>query len=748
MLEELRPMPEEFTAFERWKAPTLSPEQAGALRGSSEAHQTAGLFVLHVLPETSHFKYEAEELVKFFRRLGWDFGPQFQTLSHDHLAGHYTHPDLELFIAGAVLSNNPPFESLLTGIFEAMARAEKEWDRNAAEYRAANQGEYDAAQASHMDDEQQEQMAMRFAVLKNFVALRRRVEGWRWIEGHPRQEDLLPAWSKVVTPRATEDEIQALIRLCGRAHRDLTWEAMARTGDARWEKILLQDLAVVPVDELDGCAEQLAVLVPLRRWPRIVRAIAALPWERRATLAKAQLFSADDAEAKRHAFLTACSATEQSALTMTRELDPYGPVPAKDAAILPLLLTLAEKAPEHLAASAALVLALWGESGAPTLPHLLGSEDASTRMWATIAAIRCQPPVYDRPQILAALHDPDYHVRRVALLELARVGDAEARVQVVRCSTDASAPIREICARLIGEHGWTEAQDTLLRLAGDRRDKNPSPGGNPGSANFHVARAAIKAMRRLGPLATATVTGLLELLRKRSDDDDLELQSDLVVCLAEQDDERVVPASLALLDDAGHVAGQSSDGYPLRYAGAWALVIQAQKFPGRAGLIDAGKLIEGAKHDDGRLAGPCLILLAWSAEDSPEPLLNVCTAPTITPERATLAYCCLDDNAAVARATLLKVIGRDHPAVRLLDAPSGSLPASEQDWATWVAGQPGLEAWLSTLHPTKDVFPSLRYTLSTRFAGFVPEALNSDDLAGSLVPKPIGVLTTWSMFHE
>lgn len=76
-----------------------------------------------------------------------------------------------------------------------------------------------------------------------------------------------------------------------------------------------------------------------------------------------------------------------------------------------------------------------------------------------------------------------------------------------------------------------------------------------------------------------------------------------------------------MLADDWYVEGDKYSGYPLRYAAAWGLHRQLNDFPERASLLDLEPLIAAAKHDDGRLAGPSLILLAGIAHSAPEPLL-------------------------------------------------------------------------------------------------------------------------------
>jgi hypothetical protein len=751
-LDARKPMPKEMASFEKWGQPALNPVQTEEIRGSENAETAARIFVLHVLPEASMLRYDGQQLVGYFREFGWDFGLEFRAQAEAGLIHPRGESLLDVFVAGALLSDNPPFDPLLDQCLVSIENTGKEWDNGAEERRAANQSERDAGEASHIDDEGQELFTPRI-ILRDIIAFRRRAEGWRWLEHHPRRDDLLDAWAEGIGSATTVEELADLIRICGAANRPTVWKAIAKAEKLELASELVRDLQTAPLDELSNCAEQLACLFPLDRWNEVVAAVGLLPLPRKAAVASSDLFRADDRDAKHAALAGVFNPAERAAFELSRDADPNELPKSFDLPTRDALQILAAEADDDFAARAVLVLARQGEAVTSFLPRIRGSASRRAREWALFAGLLAKPPLMDRRDLKSALADPEFRIRRNATLALSWNADAYSKQLVIGMSNDPSAPVREACAEAIGREAWPEGQQTLVKLLRDRRDKNPSPGIFVGSRpDFHVARAAADAMTKFTSLDRKTITGGLEFLKQREVNrwyprDDVEVHRGVMIALSRHNDERLVPTFLPMLADDWYVEGDKYSGYPLRYAAAWGLHRQLNDYPERASLLDLEPLIAAAKHDDGRLAGPCLILLAGIAHSAPEPLLQVCGAPTMTPARALLALANLPDEATAVVTTLRECLGADHPALALL--AMSEMPTTVEKWDEWLAENPRFAAWGKTISGDHDqINPALRWSLGSRFPSPPPKEFFSADLQTSLVPRSIKSLTTWSMFNE
>jgi putative ATP-dependent endonuclease of OLD family len=88
------------------------------------------------------------------------------------------------------------------------------------------------------------------------------------------------------------------------------------------------------------------------------------------------------------------------------------------------------------------------------------------------------------------------------------------------------------------------------------------------------------------------------------------------------------------LSDNWYIHADRFPGYPLRYAGAWSLLSQLSHFTDRVSLLDIPALVAAAKHDDGSLAGPCLIIFLRKDGRLPPVRVACVTDRDVPPEEA------------------------------------------------------------------------------------------------------------------
>jgi hypothetical protein len=732
--------------FDRWQAGKLTGPQRAAILASPEAEKAGELFVSCVLPSTGAIRYTGRDLVKFFQQFGWDFGLQFQALTNVYLEQtDHSHAQLDVFVEGALCSKHPPIDDMLERALAADDAADAWYEKHKDERRAANQLEWDAAAASHFEEEMQELWVPRRQVLATVIQAKCRRDGFDWVRSHPRQSDLLYPWAEGMTPQTKTDELQELIDLCGNGRRPVAWHGIVKCEAVSRLPEIVGDLATCPMEDLDDCAEAAACLVPFSRWGEVVEAVRKLPVTRKVVIARARLFRADEEEERRAAIVAALSANEQTAITLLKDADPNKPTAAFGPAIAAILREVAMEGTVELAATAAFLLGQQDEEITSLLPRLAGATQERARLWVAFAAVLARRPVWDRAKVRSLVENEDYRLRRFAMQMLAKVATPEEQALIVAMKDDKSAPVRECCAVTIGHHRWKAGEAALASLLRDRRNHNPSPGFPRSYPDYHVARAAAAALLELEPLSRQTIDACLGLLRETEEEQDFELHCTVIHLLSSQQDERLLPLFASLLTDEWYVEAEKNSGFPRRYFAAWGLIGRIKAGNESGEDFDGSPIRYGAMHNDGRLAAPCLMLIAHLGEDASDLVLDVLGSPNMTEARAILLLLSLSPAATDLTAAVKARTGANHPVFALMGAPPF---ADESSWEQWLQANPATAAWLASIQSDEDVFPVVRWALGKKFAAFQPPQFLEEGLRDMLMPKPIGHLTLWSMFHE
>lgn len=732
--------------FRKWQHDKLTGQQRAAILASAEAEKAGEIFVFCVLHSTGAMRYDGRELVKFFAQFGWDFGPQFQALSHTYLKlSDHSHAQLEVFVEGALASQNPLIDDLLAVALEAEDAATAWCEKQKDDRRAANQLEWDAAAASHFEEEMQELWVPRQEVLGKIIHAKCHHDGFRWIRLHARNEDLLYPWADGMSPKTTAEELQELIDLCGNERRPVAWHGIAKCEAIDRLPELFGDFSTCAIEELDDCAETAACLLPLSRWGEVTDTVKRLPTARKVAMACAQMFRAQDAEERRASIVAALSAEEQVAIGLLKDADPNKPTPALGDAVTVILREVAVDGPKKIAAVAAFLLGQSGHEIGSLLPRLEEAAKEGTRLWVAFAAVLSRPPAWDRSKVRSLLTDPDYRIRRFAMQILAAEATEEEQALIIAMKGDKSAPVRECCAQLFGRHRWKEGEAALAALLRDRRNHNPSPGFPRSYPKYHVARAAAAALEEFGSLSRQTIDACLELLGEVDGDRDFELHCTVINLLSSQKDERLFPLFGSLLTDEWYIEAEKNSGFPRRYFAAWGLIGLMNAGNESADDFNGAPIRYGAMHNDGRLAAPCLMLIASLSEDVADVFLEVLGSPNMTEIRAILLLICLSPESVDLTAAIKSRTGLHHPAFALLDA----LPfPNEFSWEEWLEANPATGAWLASIQSDDDVGPVVLWALGKKFTAFRPPQFPEKGLNDLLMPKPIGHLTLWSMFHE
>jgi len=357
-----------------------------------------------------------------------------------------------------------------------------------------------------------------------------------------------------------------------------------------------------------------------------------------------------------------------------------------------------------------------------------------------------------RAALRDALDDDDYRCRRVALRLFAENAGPEGRQRILMMAKDASAPVRLACANVIATHGWREGEPILTHLIYDMRDASDSGGFRFSMPNYHVARAAAIALRELSPLSPDAVREIIACIEnyrpseKRYRMPDIGVPYQLLFTLGYESHAEIPDLFLRRLHDDWYVEGTEQSGYALRFAAAWGLVIQLSQTPELRTQIDPAVLVEGARHSDDRLAGPCLMALGMLGNRAYEQLVTLAATPQFTRECALIVAMALPKAANAAWDAIAGSLPPASPQQRFLTWASQNTTASAEVADQFLSEDAEVAAWLVRIQKRDGIFPELRYVLHQRFAAPFGAKLQYDDLFLRHLPKSIPVLTMRSMF--
>jgi DNA polymerase III delta prime subunit len=739
--------------FLAWKPPTLAAAQVDAIRSSPDAKAAAAIFVRHVLPEQDFSSYGAQDLVGFFSQFGWDLSGDFlATLAESLERGSSV---AGLIAAGALLGAAPPYDDVLALGLKSRDAAKKWLEGFRDEYRRSEQAELDAAAASYVADEPSERLFPSEEVLEVAVSLRRRKEGFAWIVSHPRREELLESWSKAIAANGTPEEIRSLLGACPEGGRGPAWRAFAK---ARAPELLPDLLAAAksgPLHELSDVLTALARMVPAEEFVAKLEAESA-SWSviRKLSVMHSirQWDIGDDARSERLEIALLGNEARKAYRACRQVMDGPGAIKGKlesfGAPERSFLQEVARGEDAATAARAAVVLAELGEPVEALIPRLLGAEDEYVRRLGLYLA-GSGGTASGRERIRQALTDPEYRCRRVAMGLLGPEANADERQMILARAEDPSAPVREECARLIGMYRWEEGQATLCRLLQDDRDRNEAVATvfRHATPDLHVARAAAESLGKFDKLSPACLEEIVRFVDGGGASClDLTVHARLIDLLGYQGSSAVLPLLLNLVHDPRHMPGVRWEGFPLRFAAARGVVLKLLSYPEYRNRVKVESLLEGCRHDDGRLAGPCLIAYGVFGPRGHSHVYSILRQHADARTRAILL---LVASAAADRSwpapPVWEFVGSDHPVIALLSLDA-SLLTGESDWLEWLAKNPVVDQWLRDIQSPDGVHPSLRFALNLLLMQRPQHLLGYADLGQNDFAELVPVVTTRSLF--
>ena len=738
--------------YEPWQPPSLSEADLQCLRDSTDARQFAGMFVRNMLSSESGAAYRPQELQAFFSQFGWNLAADYilaveEGLEHDNIY-------VETAIAGAVAVEPPPFDRILDAALRHYDSTCQWWEEQQEIYRQAKQAEMNADYASHIEEQPQERFAPSEAVLKETVALRIRRQGYDWLVNHPRRNDLLDAWAESVTPATPLPELESLAHACQPARQWIFFKAAEKSKNKELASTIWQSTLAAGEGATRGWHALMLLLTSDELEPLVNQASVSLSLVRRLELADSVVAArpdeVEDAEARVDRAVNMLLNAQERRLWEATHPKQIGKLtlPAEDAEFFrtSLQAIAGSSSSDELATRVAFQLANWGEDITAYLPRLLASDSPEIRVNA-LRLLRGREDDFARGQMRAGLTDKDYRCRREAMIVLAKDATEPEKQAILALARDPSAPVRETCAELIGHCQWDDAQPILLELLKDRRSNQHGVGLFRGQfPSFHVARAAAQALAAFTDRAHITaVQAVQSLLAKRqpSEDDPLVHYYALEFLAGVQAPEVIALLGEYLSDD-WHVGGMKHQGFPLRYVAAWGLLTQLLNDDSVPDCVSVDALYEAARHNDPRLAGPCLACLGLCGQRAIGHVVQLCRTESLSVNRAALLRVALVLANTEAPPELAKILS-GHPVEPLIQAAQAEKIMDEAGWTKFCEAYPDAREWIGAIQASEDTNSVLRLVLYELFGQRIKNAFSHHDLRADEVPESLSVINLRTM---
>ena len=713
-----------------WRAPAITEAERRAVLAADPTMSVVKGFIEFILPFEPD-DYGADELFPWLRAFGIDFSEAFIRAGDVLVRVSHFVMSADAISECALGWSNPPYDTVWSQILALDSAAKTALEASCEQRRQVWQGELDYTEQSAIHDRAEEEGQSAFNYAKGYVRARRRQEGFKWIELHPRHDLLLPLWAEVMRRSRDEigpEELNAFFDMAGdnehlRAEglgiiadrslifaRDQVLAALA-TANGNTLEAAIRALAWLEGDGLGTTSKSAAEAI-------LLSIFSHLPAIRAATLAPyiADLYRGKQKTAAAGRILAAARPQARTAvnLALASELD------LEDTAVMQLYRALQPgeatelitSGPRTLGRSLLVLSAQEGVDITGIANAWLDSNDSTDAKIALTALVKVSGAAASSA-ICSALGHSDYKVRRTAITLLAPFADDAQRARILQMATDKSAPVRKTLAMVIGRQGWEDGLSTLLNLLGDTRDytRHPEQQGRS-EVQFDVARAAADALARFQQLPASAVGSIISFLEAGEDaSDDVGLHAKLIDLLNAAEDPRVWETlERALVDN--RVVGQAGENlYPVRYAAAWCVFKRIQNHPLELELVPWTAIESASDHLDPQLAGPALAALGCRlATTCNSTTLSALRGQSSSHARIALALSMIDDSKkAIDIGVQFALLPREHP---FLDTAGED--CSEDSFSNrWSLSAP-CKDWMDSLAERDDVEPMLLWVMSKR----------------------------------
>jgi hypothetical protein len=739
--------------FDSWAPPAWADMETDLVRASPEAEEFARRWIRLGLHQQTRLLDE-ELLVRFLGYLGWDLTEDFTAAAIDAMDHGSTS---EIALLGALAAPDPPFDRLLEAALRTYDEVERWFEEEGhREQLRAEEGELDAGYSAHVLEEPGERFYAPSKALELIVRARRARQGFGWLATHSRRPLLVKAWAAAIPfdgGNAVSEELRALLAAAEDWNRSDVWKAIGRARCYALTRTALEALGKSTPEEMTFVWTGLFGLYAPDELPKIVGpGLRELDWPRRA----ATVFAAKwadipdrgdqtyrDPESHRASVLSLLTAEERAAVELCiAEQDDTRELRTLDEGLVKALLEMTEGPNDRIASLAVFAVATGGRSTPGAAERLFASGDK----WARLHVLRAVHAIVpaDRAFIRRGFSDRYYQCRRFAMYVLAEGASADERAAIVSMAADRSGPVREACAKIIGIHKWSEGLTVLCGLLSDRRDREQGAVMSDAMPDYHVARAAARALQEFAaPLPHEVFEQVLRFVDAGSRaTDDLVVHRELVSVLARHREEAVAPLIEHLLRSERR-AGGASGTFPLRYEAAWSWFDHLLSYPDDAMAIPSSVLSTYATHTDDRLAAPALLSLGVIAQYATADVERVLGDSGTTANRALL----LEAGARVGGSPLAgellnPVLPPSDPGRRLL-AWCWDMTSDPDMWKARLDADGEVQRWLGDVQARHPIQAALRGMLLLAPRSSLLGDISIDDLRSGELPAAPSVITTF-----
>jgi hypothetical protein len=607
-----------------WQELSLGAEEMLLLKQHPRTRPLLELFIREVLPFTRTTYNEA--IIPLLLKLGGTLTEHFKAALDAVIGPHGHFSNIDAVLVGAGSDQSFTFDEAIDHVMRQKQVADT-WliTEYAPQARRGEEHEVDASTAEGVYLSPENYYYGIDRAMEAIVRRRREADGLEWIVHHPQRQLLISALVDIIAhshqPPPVEDVLFSVTYAKGEG-RSYAWSVACRHWYPELEPLLEFELSQPDLQDANLRQElvtgafsiirdELTTVLMLARVAASgsIQHRLALVCDLMSTRLDRGGFSTESSVARRrHAELLARTLPAPQDELGLALCDSLGAEDIRSlghrlsGGALELLAALVSDAPLSIAGVLGRLAAAVGINPIPAAERLLATgeiEDGEDAVQALLT--------YGTAEVTAVLHRAGvharYHVRRYALAGLVSQIEVADRAALLVAAEDRSAEVRLRWAKLMAEHRWPEAIESLVALIKDHR--NFSTGyvvaDNARWTQYCVARAAVRALGAYEQLPRFAIDALLAAAG------DWAYEDPFVACaalsaLATKEDERIAACLLAALFSPGLVS--AADCRPIAQAAGWAIFDRARAdMPIAAGT----KLVDAACESSNEIAGPLLM---------------------------------------------------------------------------------------------------------------------------------------------
>ena len=731
--------------FEIWRAPELPATIVDQISHSALAQTIFHKFIRNVLPQTQK-KYGRSGFLSFAAQFGLTLSSDFRAALDFLLDAEVLSLNSDLILHGALLNEDAFLDSILDRILALRNIAEKRFADLVPDLDRARESELDVIQCDRAEDEAGDCLAVADDLLREYVKARRSLQGFAFLCRFDSGSPVFSTWSRVLLEydaAPSADEVTTFVERSEKI-RERRWEVIAKHQRRDLADRFISDLCNSDAEVRRQCLNSLEGVIPAEDLPgKISSALLSCDWSRILEVYTdiLRIESLRENAANIKAAIIASRSTNDSSLLDAIELTVHGAstedLHKRCSAVSIGEIEIAARRMDGVAKGYMLrILAAAGGNVVPLIGSAItsGSEELVGSALDALDDQRSQDAI---DQIRKALGHRSYRIRRHAMLYLAKSGTESNQQGIINMATDRSAPVREACARIIGDKLRMDGLPTLVKLLGDKRDYENSYDSWP---KYKVARTAATSLKQFENPPQETIRALVDFVDGgRDSSDDVVVHAMIMYALAQTRQDQMLSRLISGLRNPWHIGREGDIRYPIRIVSARGL---AQMLLDPTNILlrepEAKELIRAAFGSDVRVSAPALMASAFRS-DTTLPFFEEVLQQDQTPLLRIVLYvlAAAAGRHPVPDDALNRILPNPHPIYEILGWDSQQAPASPS---------PDVLEWIMTLKASRPAERAILYLLSRNWKAAIEQAPDFPWDDDNLEPKEIPTMTLRSMF--